>query len=95
MAGLLWLLTMLALAISGLSGYAIFGPLTYRHLQDQQRVVGESAFDPAFLGWILTGRYRFHADPLLPKLAVPARGLLLVALAGTLGVLGWLVQQAL
>lgn len=95
MAGLLWLLSMLALAISGLSGYAIFGPLSYRHLQDHQRAIGESAFDPAFLWWILAGRYRFHADPLLPKLAVPARALLLVCLTGTLGVLGWLVRQAL
>ncbi|MFN3841703.1 MAG: hypothetical protein ACK4RW_00355 [Rehaibacterium terrae] len=95
MAELLWLLIALALAISGLSGYAIFGPLTYRHLQDQQRVVGESAFDPPFLRWILAARYRYHGDPVLPTLATPARWLLATCLLGTAGVLAWLVWRAL
>lgn len=93
MGGLLFLLAALALAISGLSGYVIFGPLSYRHMQDRQTAVGDSAFDPVFLRWLLTARYRYHADPILPKLAAPARWLMFTCLLGVLGVLGWLVDQ--
>ena len=93
MGGLLFLLTSLALGISGLAGYAIFGPLSYRHMQDQRTAVGDSAFDWVFVRWVLTGRYRYHADPILPKLAMPARWLLAICLLGTLGVLAWLVAQ--
>lgn len=95
MAALLWLLSALGLAIAGLSGYAIFGPLSYRHMLDRQRTVGESAFDPVFLRWVLMGRYRYHADAMLTKLAIPARWLLVACLLGVLGVLGWLVNEAL
>jgi hypothetical protein len=93
MGGLLFLLSSLALAISGLSGYAIFGPLSYRHMQDRRTAVGDSAFDWVFLRWVLTARYRYHADPILPKLAAPARWLLATCLLGTLGVLVWLMAQ--
>jgi hypothetical protein len=93
MADLLLLLTAMALAISGLSGYAIFGPLTYRHLQDRQSAVGDSAFDLVFLRWLMTGRYRYHADPVLPKLAAPARWLMAVCLVGAAGSVYWLARQ--
>lgn len=93
MGSLLFLLSAMALAIAGLSGYAIFGPLSYRHMQDRQRTVGESAFDWTFIWWVLAGRYRFHADPILPKLAMPARWLMVVCLIGTAGTVGWLFLQ--
>jgi hypothetical protein len=93
MGGLLFLLSSMALAIAGLSGYAIFGPLSYRHMQDRRTAVGDSAFDWVFLRWILAGRYRYHADPILPKLAIPARWLLVTCLLGTVGMLAWLARQ--
>lgn len=95
MSMLLFLLTSLALAISGLAGYAIFGPLSYRHMQDRQRTVGESSFDPAFIRWLLAGRYRFHADAMLVKLAAPARGLMVLCLLGATGVITWLLIRIL
>ncbi len=95
MALLLFFLSSLALAISGLAGYAIFGPLSYRHMQDRRHTVGESSFDPVFLRWLLAGRYRFHADPMLGKLAAPARWLMLICLCGVAGVAIWLAIQVL
>lgn len=95
MTMLLFLLTSLALAVSGLAGYAIFGPLSYRHMQDRQRTVGESSFDPVFVRWLLLGRYRFHADTMLGKLAAPARGLMFACLLGATGVASWLLLRIL
>lgn len=95
MSSLLFFLASMALAVSGLAGYAIFGPLTHRHMRDQQRGVGESGFDPVFIRWLLAGRYRFHADRLLPKLAAPARWLMLACLLGVAGVGAWLLIQVL
>ncbi|MDZ4349902.1 MAG: hypothetical protein U1A22_10250 [Xanthomonadaceae bacterium] len=95
MAELLFLLSALALAISGLAGYAIFGPLSYRHMQDRQRTVGESSFDPAFIRWLLAGRYRFHADTMLARLAAPARWLMATCLTGSAGVAAWIGFQLL
>ena len=69
------LLLGLAFATAGFTGYLIFGPLTYRHLQDRKRTqgLGNSFVAPAFLSWLLLRRgWREHADPNLSGLATPA-----------------------
>ena len=69
------LLLTVAMAVSGAAGYLIFGPLTYRHLQDRDthREVGTSSFAPSFVAWLLRGRYRAAGDARLDGLATPAR----------------------
>ncbi len=93
MALLLFLLCSLALAIAGLAGYAIFGPLSYRHMLDRGTTVGRSSLDPVFLRWLLRGRYRHRDDRSLWRLAAPARWLLALSLLGAAGVLVWIVVQ--
>ena len=67
------LLLGLALATAGLTGYLIFGPLTYRHLQDRNATVGASFLSPAFVRWLLLQRgYRGTPDRNLSGLATPA-----------------------
>lgn len=85
MLELLLLLHGIAFATIGITGYAIFGPLTCRHLKD--RGLGDemdgSALSPTGLRWILLGRYRQHAgDPGLRQLALPARIMLVLTLGG-------------
>lgn len=95
MIELLALLFGIAFTTVGLTGYAIFGPLTCRHLQDRGRAqeMDESSLSPTGALWILRGGYRRHPhDPGLRQLALPARimawmvvsGLVLVALAALL-----------
>ncbi|HET9484730.1 MAG TPA: hypothetical protein VFO79_12295 [Xanthomonadales bacterium] len=87
MAATFLLLLTVAMAVSGAAGYLIFGPLTYRHLQDHDahRAVGASSFAPGFFGWLLSGRYRAAGDPRLDGLATPARVLAWSFLIGALG----------
>ena len=67
------LLVGLALATAGLTGYLIFGPLTYRHLEDREATVGGSFVAPAFLRWLLVARgWRESRDRNLRGLAAPA-----------------------
>lgn len=87
MAWMVVLLVSIAFLTAGVAGFLIFGPLTYRHLQDRGRAeaVGRSAFDPRFLRWLLAGGYRDGGDRGLLGLATPARVLLIHALAGAAG----------
>jgi len=68
--------------LSGATGYLIFGPLTYRHLQDRRQTVGGHAFAPSFLGFVLSGRFRSLGDRNLNGLATPAQVLLICTLVG-------------
>lgn len=94
MALLLLFLCSLAIVIIGLTGYVIFGPLTYRHLLDRNATVGASSFSPTFCWWLLRGGYRANRDANLSGLATPARILLSVILTGLLGCLLWLLIKA-
>jgi hypothetical protein len=87
MAAMFGLLLTVAMAVSGFAGYAIFGPLTYRHLQDHDlhSDVGPSSFAPAFVLWLLRGGYRAARDPRLDGLATPARVLAWSFLVGAAG----------
>lgn len=67
------LLLGLALATAGLTGYLIFGPLTYRHLEDRQATVGGSFVSPTFMHWLFIARgYKGTPDRNLSGLATPA-----------------------
>lgn len=90
---LLLLLSSLATAIIGLTGYVIFGPLTYRHQMDRRITVGPSSFAPPFWLWLLRRGWRAHADRNLTGLAVPAWIMLLVIIIGLLGCLLWIVLE--
>jgi hypothetical protein len=76
------LLLATALGLSGATGYLIFGPLAYRHLQDREQTVGGHAFAPRFLGFLLSGRFRTLGDRNLNGLATPAQVLLICAISG-------------
>ncbi|MDZ3823158.1 MAG: hypothetical protein U0S76_06110 [Pseudoxanthomonas sp.] len=97
MAELLLLLFGIAFATIGGTGYAIFGPLTVRHLMDRGLAdeVEGSSLSRAGLAWILAGRYRRHDDANLRRLALPARIMLALLLAGLLLFAAWwLLAQA-
>lgn len=76
-----------AVAIAGISGYVIFGPLTFAQLTDRGRRIGAHAFSPVFLKWILRGEYRGDRDPGISGLATPARILLWCFIAGVVATL--------
>lgn len=95
MAVLLLLLCSLATVILGLTGYVIFGPLTYRHLMDRHTTVGSTSFGPAFLVWLLRGGYRAQHDANLSGLAVPARIMATIVITGLVGCAVSLVLKAL
>ena len=67
------LLFFTALGLSGISGYLIFGPLTYRQVSDRGTRIGRHAFAPAFLRWILLGVFRETRDRSITGLARPAQ----------------------
>lgn len=94
MALLLLLLCSLATVILGLTGYVIFGPLTYRHLMDRRTTVGSTSFGPTFLRWLLRGGYRAQHDPNLTGLAIPARIMASIILTGVAGCVVWAVIKA-
>jgi len=95
MALLLLLLCSLATIILGLTGYVIFGPLTYRHLLDRRSTVGSTSFGPIFLWWLLRGGYRARHDANLTGLAIPARIMALIVLTGVLGCVAWVLIKPL
>jgi hypothetical protein len=70
------------LGITGISGYLIFGPLTYRQSCDHGLRVGSHAFAPSFLRWILGGGFRATRDRSITGLATPAQILAWCALIG-------------
>ncbi|PKM08994.1 MAG: hypothetical protein CVV14_01420 [Gammaproteobacteria bacterium HGW-Gammaproteobacteria-4] len=94
MALLLLILCSLATVILGLTGYVIFGPLTYRHLMDRRATVGSSSFAPVFWWWLLRGGYRANRDPNLSGLATPARIMLVIIASGLAGCLLWSLIKA-
>lgn len=61
------------LGITGIAGYLIFGPLSYRQSCDRGIRVGSHAFSPVFLRWILGGGFRRTRDPAITGLATPAQ----------------------
>lgn len=84
MTALILLLLGVAMVTVGATGYAIFGPLTVRHLTDrgQPHLVDGSALSLAGMRWILTGGYRRIDDANLRQLALPARIMLWLVVIG-------------
>ena len=76
------LLLAVGIALSGATGYLIFGPLAYRHLQDRKAAVGAHAFAPSYLAYLMRGEFRARADRNLNGLATPAQVLLYCTLLG-------------
>jgi len=72
-AAMFLLLFSTGLAITGISGYLIFGPLTYRQSCDYGVRVGSHAFAPSFLRWILGGAFRQTRNRSITGLATPAQ----------------------
>jgi hypothetical protein len=64
-----------ALATSGLTGWLIFGPLSYKHVAERHpnANAGNSALSPRFITWLASGRFRALRDPRLNGLATPAQ----------------------
>lgn len=79
------LLLVTGIGLSGATGYLIFGPLAYRHLQDRKATVGAHAFAPAYLAYVFRGRFRALGDRNLNGLATPAQVLLWCSLIGAGG----------
>jgi hypothetical protein len=79
------LLLTTGVGLSGITGYLIFGPLAYRHLQDRGALIGLHAFSPAFLSFVLRGQFRSRGDRNLNGLATPAQVLLWSCILGTVG----------
>ena len=67
------LLFFTGLGLSGITGYLIFGPLTYRQVRDRGIRIGSHAFAPAFMRWILSGTFRETRDRAITGLATPAQ----------------------
>ncbi|MFA5683011.1 MAG: hypothetical protein WCZ65_07460 [Lysobacteraceae bacterium] len=78
------LLLSTGLAITGFTGYVIFGPLTYRQMRDRGLRIGGHAFAPDFLRWILGGGFRATRDSAITGLATPAQILSWCCLVGLL-----------
>lgn len=68
------LLSGLAVWTAGLTGWLIFGPLTYRHLQDRDQHHGKGGwfFSPTFMRWVLMRDWAGSTDRSLRGLAAPA-----------------------
>ncbi|MBD8527539.1 hypothetical protein [Pseudomarimonas arenosa] len=73
------------LAVTGVAGYLIFGPLSYVQARDRGIRPGTHAFAPGFLRWISFGRFRETRDPAITGLATPAQILIWCALLGAAG----------
>lgn len=73
-AWMILLLSGLAVWTAGLTGYLIFGPLTYRHLQDHDEHVDKGGWflAPRFIAWVLLRRWATSGDANLRGLAAPA-----------------------
>lgn len=61
------------LAVTGISGYLIFGPLSFVQARDRGIRPGAHAFAPGFLHWILFGTFRQTRDRAITGLATPAQ----------------------
>lgn len=89
-----WLMLALGAWTAGLTGYLIFGPLSYRHQQDHERTegIGGHAFAWPFFVWLTVGGYRVHRDRNLDALATPARIMLWLMVVGGIIAL-WLLAM--
>jgi hypothetical protein len=92
-----------AIAITGLMGFAFFWPMTLVHLRDRYpevhaRLGGAGALAMPSLRWLLAGRFRDMHDPALNGLGTPARIALIVLLsglasAGGFGLTAWALKS--
>lgn len=73
------------LAVTGVAGYLIFGPLSFVQARDRGIRPGAHAFAPGFLSWITLGRFRSTRDPAITGLATPAQILVWCAVLGGIG----------
>ncbi len=73
------------LAVTGVAGYLIFGPLSYVQARDRGIRPGSHAFAPSFLRWIITGAFRATRDRAITGLATPAQLLVWCAMLGLVG----------
>lgn len=85
------LLLAVGVGLSGATGYLIFGPLAYRHLQDRKATVGAHAFAPSYIAYLLRGGFRAHGDRNLNGLATPAQVLLYCAIFGGVSAVALLI----
>ncbi len=67
------LLFFTGLGLAGIAGYLIFGPLSYRQASERGLEIGNHAFSPIFMRWILGGSFRSTRDPAITGLATPAQ----------------------
>lgn len=79
-------LTLVGVAVGGLTAFVIFWPLALVHLRDRHPALkaelGPGAFaNPVALGWLLRGGYRAARDRHLDGLATPAKVSLIVIIA--------------
>ena len=81
----MFLLLTVGMAVSGICGYIIFGPLAYVQARDRKLQVGAHAFAPRFLRWIISGAFRATHDRAITGLATPAQILAWCTILGTLG----------
>ena len=91
---LVLLLVGIAFATVGMTGYAIFGPLTCRHLEDRGRgeEMAHSSLSTTGIGWLMRGAYRGDPDRNLRQLAAPARIMLwLIVLGLAFTAVSWLI----
>ncbi|MCB1554054.1 MAG: hypothetical protein KDJ14_09625 [Xanthomonadales bacterium] len=72
-------------AVTGLTGYLIFGPLSYVQARDRGIRLGAHCFTPDFLKWIVAGSFRSTQDRAITGLATPAQLLAWCFIVGTLG----------
>ena len=83
-------LTLVGVAVGGLTAFVIFWPLALVHMRDRQpelrtRLGTVPMLDPKALRWLLAGGYRAAGDRNLDGLATPAKVSLLVVLSSLLG----------
>src|SRR5690606_8438480 len=79
------LLLFTGLAVSGVAGYLIFGPLTFKQIGDRGMRIGAHPFSPAFLRWIMSGAFRATGDRAITGLATPAQILCWSTVVGAIG----------
>lgn len=72
-------------AVTGMAGYLIFGPLSYVQARDRGIRLGGHCFTPGFLRWIVVGAFRQTGDRSITGLATPAQILVWCFILGTLG----------
>jgi hypothetical protein len=77
----------LGILTAGFTGYLIFGPLSFRHLEDREahEGLGGTSFAPTYWMFLLSGRYRALRDRGLDPLATPARIMLWTMAVGMVG----------